>query len=139
MPQKNEPVGYRLYFDGASRGNPGKASFGGVIYTPYNTELITYNQRLPDGLSNNVAEYSGLLRGLQLAHEYGIEELDVYGDSKLIICQMKGTWKVNHETMKEFHSACKELERKFSNITYHHLLRKYNKRADALANLALDT
>lgn len=132
-------VGYSLYFDGASRGNPGLASFGGVIYTPYNTELITYTQRLPEGMSNNVAEYGGLLRGLQLAYEYGIDELHVFGDSKLIISQMNGEWKVKHEIMKMFYDACKELEGKFSKVTYSHILRKYNKRADALANLALDT
>jgi ribonuclease HI len=131
---------YKLYFDGASRGNPGKASYGGVIILAYgdNTELTTYCGLLPKGSSNNVAEYVGLLEGLKKATHLCIDELEVYGDSKLVINQMNGEWQVKHPNMKILYEQCKVLEKSFISITYNHVERKYNKRADALANSALD-
>jgi len=129
---------YKLYFDGASRGNPGKSSYGGVIITPFDTEFKIYNGVLPNGTTNNEAEYIALLKGLEYAVEYCIKELDVYGDSKLVISQINGLWQVKHPNMIKYHSLCKELLDKFDVISFNHIDRKYNKRADALANYALD-
>jgi ribonuclease HI len=131
---------YKLYFDGASRGNPGFASYGGVIISNFgdNNEMITYAKVLPKGTSNNVAEYTGLLEGLKKAQELCIDDLEVYGDSKLVINQMNGLWQVKHPNMKVLYDECKKLELFFEKISYYHVERKYNKRADALANSALD-
>jgi ribonuclease H / adenosylcobalamin/alpha-ribazole phosphatase len=131
---------YKLYFDGASRGNPGLASYGGVIVSNYgdNAEMATYAKVLPKGTSNNVSEYTGLLEGLKKAQELCIDELEVYGDSKLVINQMNGIWSVKHPNMKVLYEECKKVEKFFVNITYCHVERKFNKRADALANSALD-
>lgn len=129
---------YTLYFDGASRGNPGKASYGGVIYTYDNTEFMTYCDVLPKGTTNNEAEYIALYKGMCIASTYCIRELRVYGDSTLVIQQMNEQWKVKHPSMKQWFDKCKMLERTFETITYEHVERKFNKRADALANSALD-
>ena len=129
---------YKLYFDGASRGNPGKASYGGVIITPFDTELITYKNVLPDKTSNNVAEYTGLLEGLKIANMYCIENLEVYGDSILVINQLNGEWKVKHPNMEVLYKKCKFYQEKFKHIEFNHVKRNLNKRADALANEALD-
>lgn len=143
---------YKLYFDGASRGNPGKASYGGVIILDIgadsnihnsgnninSNEISTYCGLLPKGTSNNVAEYTGLLQGLRKAKDLCIDELEVYGDSKLVINQMNGDWEVKHPNMQVLYEKCKLLEKSFKTIVYNHVERKYNKRADAMANSALD-
>jgi ribonuclease HI len=129
---------YKLYFDGASRGNPGIASYGGVIYNEEDDEVLTYRKKMPRVATNNVAEYNAILAGLRHAVGLKIKELDVYGDSNLIIKQMNGEWKVKNERMKTFYNACKKLEKHFDIISYTHVYRENNKQADALANEALD-
>lgn len=129
---------YSLYFDGASRGNPGLASYGGVIYDETKTELITYCCKFDNPETNNYAEYYGVLRGMEIALENNIQELTVYGDSKLVIQQLNGLWKVKSANIKPLYEKCLTLKNKFLSIHFHHVLRKYNKRADELANKALD-
>ena len=126
-----------LYFDGASRGNPGPASYGGVIYKINGTELLTYKAYIGEH-TNNVAEYFGLLVGLRHCVEQNIKHLNVYGDSKLVIEQVKGNWKVRNENLKKIHQPIVELVKKFDLIKLTHIYRKNNKRADQLANEALD-
>ena len=129
---------YSLYFDGASRNNPGPASFGGVIYNEKGDEIDTYYQCI--GIAtNNVAEYCGLLAGLNRARELNIKELKVFGDSNLIIQQVTGKWKVKNDTLRAIYNQVKKVEPFFSAISFKHVYRKDNKRADQLANLALDT
>ena len=82
---------FTLYFDGASRSNPGPASYGGVIYEN-GVERYTYKKYI-GSTTNNVAEYKALLNGLLLAKEKSITRLAVYGDSKLVIEQVTGNWK----------------------------------------------
>ena len=129
---------YSLYFDGASRSNPGPASYGGVIYKD-NIECYTYKKYI-GVTTNNVAEYQGLLNGLLLAVEKGIVDLEIYGDSKLVIEQVKGNWRVKSAHLKPFHTKiCTLLASKpFETITFQHVYRVNNKRADELANEALD-
>ncbi len=130
---------YSLYFDGASRSNPGPASYGGVIYDKNNTELCVYNDYVGK-TTNNVAEYLGLFAGLKVCKDNNIKNLIVYGDSKLVIEQVKGNWKVKSENLKPIYNEIKNLldEHKFEHIEFNHVLRKFNKRADELANFALD-
>jgi ribonuclease HI len=129
---------YSLYFDGASRKNPGPASFGGVIYNESGEELDTYYKFIGTA-TNNVAEYCGLLAGLHRARELNIKELKVFGDSNLIIQQVTGKWKVKNDNLRAIYNQIKEVEPFFTVITYQHVYRKDNKRADQLANIALDT
>ena len=129
---------YSLYFDGASRKNPGPASFGGVIYNESGEEVDTYYNFI--GIAtNNVAEYCGLLAGLHRARELNIKELKVFGDSNLIIQQVTGKWKVKNDNLRAIYNQIKQVEPFFTVITYQHVYRKDNKRADQLANIALDT
>ena len=129
---------YSLYFDGASRKNPGPASFGGVIYNKAGKEIDTYYKYIGTA-TNNVAEYCGLLAGLHRARELNIKELKVFGDSNLIIQQVTGKWKVKNDTLRAIYNQIKEVEPFFTVISYQHVYRKDNKRADQLANIALDT
>lgn len=129
---------HTLYFDGACRGNPGNGSFGGVIYDDKQNIVTTYNDFL--GITtNNIAEYSALLNGLQIALEHDITNIDVYGDSLLIIKQMNGLFKVRNKRLRELNEECNTLKQKFKHITFQHILRDKNKIADKLANEALDT
>ena len=129
---------YSLYFDGASRRNPGPASFGGVIYNESGEEFDTYYKFIGTA-TNNVAEYCGLLAGLHRARDLNIKELKVFGDSNLIIQQVTGKWKVKNDTLRAIYNQIKEVEPFFTVISYQHVYRKDNKRADQLANIALDT
>ena len=129
---------YSLYFDGASRKNPGPASFGGVIYNESGEEFDTYYKFIGTA-TNNVAEYCGLLAGLHRARELNIKELKVFGDSNLIIQQVTGKWKVKNDNLRAIYNQIKQVEPFFTVISYQHVYRKNNKRADQLANIALDT
>lgn len=123
---------YSLYFDGCSKGNPGKAGAGFVLYCG-ELEIATGSKYLGKQ-TNNVAEYSGLILGLQKAVEMGIEELNVYGDSMLVIKQMSGKFKVNSPSIKPYYEKAKEIK---INATFAHIYREKNAKADELANQAL--
>jgi len=139
---------YSLYFDGASRGNPGPSSFGGVIYDEDKKEVLTYNKAI--GIyTNNVAEYMGAYMGLKVCIENGIKNVNFYGDSKLVVEQLNGNWKVKSDSLKKIYDEIQNLlypkddffkkGHVFDHLTFTHVRRKFNKRADELANLALDT
>jgi len=127
---------YEMYFDGCSKGNPGLSGAGALIYK--NGEEIWSNSYfVSDSATNNVAEYFGLIRGLKRAIKMNIRHLIVKGDSQLIIKQMTGQYQVKSESMIELYNIAKELETQFENISYEHVYRKYNKRADQLSNEGL--
>tara|TARA_B100000795_G_scaffold173750_1_gene131072 strand:+ start:8679 stop:9080 length:402 start_codon:yes stop_codon:yes gene_type:complete len=130
---------HSMYFDGASRGNPGPSSFGGVIYDEDKHEMINYKKKI--GVeTNNFAEYSGLLAGLKVCIQYNIRKINVFGDSKLAVEQVNGNWKVKSENIKPLYEEIISLvtRENFDKITFQHVKRNLNKRADELANLALD-
>ena len=127
---------YEMYFDGCSKGNPGLSGAGAVIYK--NGEEIWSNSYfVSDSATNNVAEYFGLIRGLKRAIKMNIRHLIVKGDSQLIIKQMTGQYQVKSESMIELYEISKKMEEEFENISYEHVYRKYNKRADYLSNEGL--
>lgn len=129
---------YTLYFDGASRGNPGPAGAGAVIYAD-GVEKFAVTAYVGDRATNNEAEYYGLLIGLQTCVEEGLRSVKVYGDSQLIIRQMKGMYAVKHPRLLELHNATRELIRQLGGVvTFDHVLRGGNARADALSNKAID-
>jgi len=129
---------FQLFFDGASKGNPGKAGAGYVIYDSQKTKV--YEGCFGLGVkTNNQAEYCGFVYGLKTALDLGIKRLEVYGDSQIVIYQMTGKYKVNNIGLKPFHQEAKLLEKKFSNINYNWIRREENSVADELSNKGIDS
>ncbi len=133
---------YKLYFDGASRGNPGLAGAGAVMYEG-NMEKYAVTAYVGDNATNNEAEYYGLIIGLQTCLEEGlVGAIQVVGDSQLVIRQMKGMYAVRHPRLVELHAAAQELVRRLvaggCKVVYEHVLRGENKRADELSNRAIE-
>lgn len=129
-------IEYLLQFDGCSKGNPGKAGSGAVIYKN-KTEIWGKSLFVGNKNTNNEAEYTGLIIGLEEAIDMGIKNLCVEGDSLLVINQMTGKYKVKSENLILLYDKAKELEKQFEVIVYNHIYRNFNKRADELSNLAL--
>ena len=127
---------YKLYFDGCSKGNPGKAGAGAVIYKN-NMEIFSISIFVGEKETNNVAEYTGLLIGLKEAVKLGIKDLVVNGDSQLVIKQMKGEYQVKAPNLIKLFTEAKQLEKEFEKITFNHVYRTENKRADQLSNEGL--
>ena len=126
---------YTLYFDGGSNNNPGISGAGSVIYDEDNVEIWAGSYYVGDSETNNTAEYYGLIKGLEYARDHNITDLCVKGDSALIINQVLGTYKVKSPHLKILHTQVMELVSEFNSITFGHVLRKYNKRADELSRL----
>ena len=127
---------YVLKFDGCSKGNPGLAGAGAVIYYN-NVELWSSSKFIGNNITNNQAEYHGLILGLQTAIKQNIPLIKVYGDSQLIIKQMNGEYTVKSPLLLPLHQEAKMLEPFFVSITYDHIYRIENTRADELSNLAI--
>lgn len=125
-----------LYFDGASRGNPGPAAVGWVIVTS-NGIVAQQGERIGRA-TNNQAEYEALIAGLRAACDYGFDELEVKGDSELIVKQVNGAWNTNDPQLREKRVTARELLAEFDSWSLQHVPREINDRADDLANEALD-
>jgi ribonuclease HI len=128
---------YRIYTDGGSRGNPGPSGAGGVIIDP-NGEIISESSEYLGYQTNNYAEYMALLLTLKRAKMLGIRSVDVFMDSKLIVEQMNGNYKVKNEALKVINSEILELLKSFEKITFTHVYREHNKHADRLVNQAIN-
>jgi len=126
-----------LKFDGCSKGNPGSAGIGAVIYKN-GIEYWASCKYLGDKKTNNEAEYSALILGLENAIEQKITKLSVCGDSLLVINQINGVYKVKNENLFKLYEKAIKLKNQFSYIDFNHIYRKDNKRADELSNIALD-
>ena len=129
-------IEYRLQFDGCSKKNPGLAGAGAVIYK-YSKEIWSGDLFVGTNATNNYAEYSGLIIGLEKAVELNIKTLHVEGDSLLVINQMTGKYKCNSPNLIEPHNKAKELAAKFDSINFVHIFRNKNARADELSNKAV--
>jgi ribonuclease HI len=129
---------YSLYFDGASKHNPGPAGCGCVIYDCKGEQVIEKYYYLGNKLTNNQAEYKGLIYGLEMAKINKIKCLAVYGDSLLVINQMKGTFTVRSENLKQLYIEATKLINFFNDIKFFHIPREQNKKADSLANKAIE-
>ncbi len=137
-------MNYTLYADGGARGNPGPAGSGSVVFDDIGKRIVEVSDYI--GITtNNVAEYEALLRGLKaLRDEFPEEhfkhsELRIRLDSKLIIEQLKGAYKVKHPNLApRFFEVKNILARTFPHVSFEHVRREFNKDADALANEAMD-
>ena len=130
-------LNYVLKFDGCSKGNPGPAGAGAVLYYN-NIEVWSGYKFVGKKETNNCAEYCGLILGLKEATKKNVRGLKVCGDSLLVIKQMKGEYKVNSENLTPLYNEAKKLEATFDKIIYEHIYRQHNSRADELANDALE-
>ena len=126
-----------VHVDGGARGNPGPAAIGAVVSTPEGEILDESHARIGD-TTNNVAEYRGLLLGLERARALGATEVDVLNDSELVARQVGGEYKVKQEHLKPLHAQALEALGGFDEWTIRSVPREENARADALVNEALD-
>jgi len=128
---------YKIHFDGCSKGNPGLGGAGALLYKD-NQEIMNDYLFVGEKVTNNYAEYKGLILGLNLAIERNIKCLLVEGDSLLIINQMSGKNMCKSTNLLPLYNEAKELEKQFDNIMFNHILRQYNERADKLSNIAVE-
>lgn len=124
--------------DGGARGNPGPAAIGVVVRDADGHVIRDLGETIGDA-TNNVAEYRALIRGIELATELGADELEIRGDSELVVKQMLGQYKVKHPDMKPLHAKAKESLAGLSGWSITHVRREQNAEADALVNQALDS
>ena len=127
----------RLFTDGASRGNPGPAGVGVVIEDEDGMRLRGLHRWL-GVTTNNEAEYRALIEGLKAVREWKPERLEVYLDSKLVVEQMNGAWKIKARELMPLNREARELVREFPDVRIAHVERAKNRGADHLANLAID-
>jgi ribonuclease HI len=124
--------------DGGSRGNPGPAGYGAVVLDPVTDQVLVERAEGLGVTTNNVAEYQGLIAGLRAAIELGATDVHVRMDSKLVVEQMCGRWKVKHPAMQPLAREATELVREIGSVRFEWIPRLSNSRADALANQAMD-
>ena len=127
----------RLYTDGGARGNPGPAAYGYVLEAEDGTVLAAEGVAIGVA-TNNVAEYRGLIAGLEKAVELALPEIEVRSDSELMVKQMRGEYRVKNEALKTLSLEAGSLARRLGNVKYHHVVREHNELADSLVNQALD-
>ena len=124
--------------DGGSRGNPGPAGFGCVVFSADRATVLAEHKQFIGQTTNNVAEYRGLIAGLEEARRLGADEVAVSMDSKLVVEQMSGRWKVKHPGLAELHQQARALASTFDGVTFGWIPRERNAHADRLANEAMD-
>jgi ribonuclease HI len=127
---------WTIHTDGAARGNPGPAAIAFVIERPGQPD-IEFQECLGTS-TNNVAEYTALVRALERAKELGGRRLRIQSDSELLVQQMNGHYKVKHPGLRPLYDQARELCRHFERVTINHVRREQNTRTDRLCNEALD-
>lgn len=124
----------KLYCDGASRGNPGEAGIGCVIWL--NSDKVIKISEYVGKTTNNVAEYKALIRGLEEVQNLGVEEIEIFSDSELLVRQISGIYKVKNKNLIELYGKAKELLSKLKSYKITHVNREKNSIADKLAKEA---
>ena len=127
----------RLFTDGGARGNPGPAAFGYVLEAEDGTVLAAHGEAIGVA-TNNVAEYRGLVAGLERAAELQVGEVEVVSDSELLVKQMNGEYRVKNEALRELSLQAARLARQVGKVRYTAVRREHNELADRLVNEALD-
>ena len=126
-----------VHVDGGARGNPGPAAIGVVVATRGGEVLHAVGETIGEA-TNNVAEYRALLRGVELAREHGGTELEIYGDSELVVKQIRGEYKVKDAGLKPLHAEARTALADLDGWSFDHVRRENNAHADDLVNQALD-
>jgi ribonuclease HI len=137
-PEPKPPAAaHRANIDGGSRGNPGPASYGVVIRDPRG-EIVAKLKKYIGRMTNNVAEYYGLIAALDYAQSHGVRALRVESDSELLVKQMRGQYKVKSSDLRPLFERAHKMSQSFESFRIDHVYREQNREADALANEALD-
>ncbi len=123
--------------DGGARGNPGPAAIGVVVRDADGVVVESVGETI-GATTNNVAEYRALLRGVELAAAHGATELELVGDSELVVRQIEGRYKVKNAAMKDLHAQAVKALADFDDWSIRHVRREQNADADRLVNEALD-
>ena len=127
-----------LFTDGGSRGNPGESAIGVILEDPSAGKVLKeHSERIGLG-TNNTAEYRALISGLQMARQYQPQRLVCHLDSELVVRQVTGEYKVKMPSLQALVDEVQDLQKEFSSISFVHIPRRDNHRADALVNRALD-
>ncbi len=134
---KSAAAAYRANIDGGSRGNPGPAAYG-VVIRDGSGELVAKLKKYIGRMSNNVAEYYGLIAALDYAQSHKIRALRIESDSELLVKQMRGQYKVKSADLQPLFERAKKMTQGFESFRIDHVYREQNREADALANEALD-
>lgn len=133
---RDEDGRVHLYFDGASRGNPGPAAIGWVLVS--SEGIVAEDGARIGRATNNRAEYEALIRGLEAALEYGFDEIEIRGDAELIVRQVRGDWETNDPGLRERRVRVRELLDGFETWAISHVPREVNSRANEQAANAFD-
>ena len=123
--------------DGGARGNPGPAAAAYALFDASGAEVEARGEYL-GAVTNNVAEYRGLISGLRAAAKHGAQALKVYMDSELVVRQMTGEYRVKHAGLKPLHEEARREAARVKQVEYHAVRREQNARADQLVNETLD-
>ncbi len=134
---KPAAAAHRANIDGGSRGNPGPAAYGVVIRNGRG-EIAAKLKKYIGRMTNNVAEYYGLIAAMDYAQSHGIRALRVESDSELLVKQMHGQYKVKSEDLRPLFERALKMSKGFDSFRIEHVYREQNREADALANEALD-
>jgi len=137
LPTRKETPEFLIYADGASRGNPGDAA-AGVVITDFHGRTISEIKRFLGTASNNVAEYQAVILGMNRALELGAKNIKICLDSELVVRQLRGEYRVLEPHLKALHRKAKEILNHFAQYSILHIRREENRRADQLANEAID-
>ena len=137
MPPVSRPKRVVVNVDGGSRGNPGPAAIAAVA-SDGDGEILAERSETIGEATNNVAEYRALLLGIDLAKELGADDVEFVGDSKLIVEQVKGNWKVKQDHLRPLNTKARDALREIESWSIRHVKRGENERADELLNDALD-
>ena len=127
----------KLFTDGGARGNPGPAAYGYVLEADDGTVLAAHGEKIGVA-TNNVAEYSALIAGLEKALELGLPRVEVVSDSELMVKQMRGEYRVKNEALRELFDEAERLASRIGSVSYSAVRREHNELADRLVNEALD-
>jgi ribonuclease HI len=125
-----------IYTDGASRNNPGEAGAG--VYILHENKQVGELARYLGKTTNNIAEYTAAIMGLEYAVAQGASRVNLFADSELLVKQLNGVYKVKNEGLKPLYRKAKELIAKIVSVEVQYIPREKNKEADALANKAID-
>ena len=126
-----------VHVDGGARGNPGPAAIAAVVSTPDGEIVEEHGKRIGEA-TNNVAEYRALLLGLERAHARGATEVELVGDSELVVRQVRGEYKVKDEGLRTLHAKVVKALAEFDSWSIRNVPREENAEADRLVNVALD-
>lgn len=127
----------KMFADGGARGNPGPAAGGAVLFDEDGKKIAEVGKYLGTA-TNNQAEYTGIIIGLEKAHELGIDALDVCLDSELAVKQLNGEYRVKNPELQKLFVQVWNLQHHFRTVTFSHVRRAFNKDADAMVNKTID-